>query len=261
VGEKLAGFKVRALLGDEAGQELDLVAKAEGKPIAIVFVHELTRPSAALMRLMMEYAAKRSGDGLAAGVVFLSDDATAAEGLVKRASGAMPKGVPVTLSLDGQEGPGAYGLNRKVALTVLVAKDNRVTANFSLVQPSVQADAPKIAAAIVDVLGGGKVPTLEELGAQGYTPATRPAAGAKEPDPNLRSLLAPLINKDGSQEMVDAAAKKVEAYCAEHPDTKLQIGDIARRIIDAGKLENYGTPAAQEYLKKWAREFKAPERR
>ena len=69
VGEKLAGFKVRALLGDDAGKEFDLVTRAAEKPIALIFVHEVTRPSVALTRLMMEYAAKRGSDGLSAGVV------------------------------------------------------------------------------------------------------------------------------------------------------------------------------------------------
>lgn len=261
VGEKLAGFKVRTLLGDDAGKEFDPVAQAAGGPIALIFVHEVTRPSVGLMRLVMEYAAKRQNDGLSAGVVFLSDDATDAENFVKRAAHAMPKGVPITLSLDGQEGPGAYGLNRKVALTVLVAKGNRVTANFALVQPSVAADAPKIAGAVVDVLGGGKVPTLEQLGAKGYAAETRPAPAAQKQDPNLRSLLVPLIAKNADRQAVDAAAKKIEAYAGEHPAARRQIGDIARRIIEAGKLENYGTPAAQEYLKKWAKQFTPSERK
>ena len=55
---------------------------------------------------------------------------------------------------------------------------------------------------------------------------------------------------------VEAAAKAVE----EHANAKgneafrKEIGRIANTIIDAGKLDNYGTPKAQEYLKKWATE-------
>ena len=36
---------------------------------------------------------------------------------------------------------------------------------------------------------------------------------------------------------------------------RIQIGDIARRIIEAGKLEDYGTPKCQEFLNKWSKEF------
>ena len=48
-------------------------------------------------------------------------------------------------------------------MTVLIAKDNQVTANFALVQPSIAADAAKIAQAIADVLGDQQAPTLEQL--------------------------------------------------------------------------------------------------
>ena len=33
---------------------------------------------------------------------------------------------------------------------------------------------------------------------------------------------------------------------------------IANTIIDAGKLTSYGTPRAQEYLRKWAKDFGSP---
>lgn len=162
VGEQVTPLTVRGVLGPQAGKELDLVKEADGKPLVIVFVSELTRPSVGLSRLVLNYAASKREDGLHAGLVLLTADATATEEWVKRASGALPARVPVGISTDGAEGPGAYGLNRKVAMTVIVAKDNKVTANFALVQPSVAADAPKIAAAIAEAIGAAP-PTLEEL--------------------------------------------------------------------------------------------------
>ena len=97
------------------------------------------------------------------GVAFLTADATDTKNWIKRAVGALPKNVPLGIAEGGQEGPGAYGLNRNVAITILVAKEGKVVANFALVQPSLQADGPKILKEIVDVLGGGKVPSIEEL--------------------------------------------------------------------------------------------------
>jgi hypothetical protein len=161
-GEKLTPFKIRTLLGDAAGEELDLVEQADGKPLVLFFVHEVNRPSIGLARTMLTFAARHKADGLQAGLIFLSGDATMTEAFVKRAAHALPEGVPIGVSTDGAEGPGAYGLNRKVTVTVLVAKDNQVTANFALVQPSLQADGPKIAQAIA-AAGGFKAPTLEEL--------------------------------------------------------------------------------------------------
>jgi hypothetical protein len=161
-GEGVTPFTVRGVLGPQAGSEYDLVKTADGKPLVVVFLNELTRPSVGLSRLVLGYAASRREDGLHSGLVLLTADATATEEWVKRASGALPPRVPIGISPDGAEGPGAYGLNRNVAMTVIVAKDGKVTANFALVQPSVAADAPKIAAAIAEAVGA-EAPTLEEL--------------------------------------------------------------------------------------------------
>jgi hypothetical protein len=253
VGERLSPFKVQGVLGDQAGKELDLVKQADGKPLVLVFVHELNRPSAATVRTVMTYAASRVKDGkLTAGVVMLTADATATEELLKRARPALPEGVPIGISLDGLEGPGAYGLNRKMTLTVLVAKENKVMANFALVQPSVQADAPKIAGAIAEALGI-KPPTDKELG---VAAAGRPKAKAADrQDPNLGPLLRAVIRKDASKEAVDEAAKKVVEYIDKNPAAAAQVGQIAKRIVDSGNLANYGTKEAQEHIRAWARKY------
>jgi len=253
VGEKLTPFKMRGVLGERAGQELDLVSDAAGQPLVIFFVQEVTRPSLGLTRLLMDYAATRANDGLHSGVVFLSGDATETENWMKRAANAMPQSERLGISVDGQEGPGAYGLNRHVALTVLIGKDNRVTANFALVQPSIQADAPRIAKEMVAVLGGGKVPSLAELGVRGDG---RPSS--QMDDPKLDALLRGLIRKTATPEEVRTAAEAIEAYVADKPPARQRVGSIARRIIEAAKLADYGTAEAQEYLKKWAKEFGDP---
>ncbi len=177
VSEKVTPFKIRGTIDDQAGKEIDLVEAAGGKPLLLVFVHERTRPSLGLARVVCEYAATKKSDGLSAGLVFLTADATGVADWLKVASAALPKGVTVGIAEGGAEGPGAYGLNRKVQLTVLVAKDNKVTANFALVQPSLQADGPKIAAAIAESVGA-KAPTAEEL--QKLGPMRRPMRQPKK---------------------------------------------------------------------------------
>jgi hypothetical protein len=82
-----------------------------------------------------------------------------------------------------------------------------------------------------------------------------PARGAAEQDPNLRPLLTRVIRRDATAEQVDEAAKAVEDYAAKNPDARKEIGRIGRTIVNAGKLADYGTPKAQEYLQKWAKEF------
>jgi len=254
VGEKLAPFTVRGVFDKEAGKDLDFVTQADGKPIVMIFVHDVNRQSISMTRILSGYSQSRSNDGVTTGVIFLDDDATAAENQLKRMQHALTPGVATAVSTEGREGPGSYGLNRNVMLTILVGKENQVTGNFALVQPSLQVDLPKILEEIVAV-AGGTVPKLDEL--PGMRGMLREQPAAKEV-PNLRPLLAPVIRRDASDQEVDQAARAVEERAAQDEAVRREVGRIAKTIIDAGKLENYGTKKAQEYLTKWAKEYGRP---
>lgn len=256
VGENLTPFKVRGVLDPHAGKDIDFIDMAKDKPVVLVFVHDLNRQSVSMVRVLTSYTKSRAKDGVTTGVVWLSEDATEGENAVKRIKHALTEGVPIGVSPDGREGPGKYGLNRKVTLTILVGNKNKVTANFALVQPSLQADLPKILEAVVKE-AGGKVPKLEDI--EGAPKMKEPAKG-KEQDPNLRGLLGPVIKRDATPEEVEKAAKAVEEYVAKNEATKAEVGRIANTIIDAGKLTDYGTPKAQEFLKKWAKEYRKPKK-
>ncbi|HKB40321.1 MAG TPA: hypothetical protein VKD72_28075 [Gemmataceae bacterium] len=248
VGEKLTGFKVVGVFDNREGKETDFVKEASGKPLLLIFVHEVTRPSAAVTRALAGYAATRQKDGLQAYVVWLHKDRTEAAAFLKRARKSLGLKVPVGISLDGAEGPGAYGLNRKVALTILVAKDNKVTANFALVQPSVT-DTPTIGEAIVKQIGG-KAPELKEL--EGYAFGKQPARpGTPERDPKLVELLRAVIRKDATPADVTRASTEVEKYAGDDRAKLRQLGEIAALVVKLG----YGTEAAQKQMKVWAEKY------
>jgi hypothetical protein len=248
-GEKLPPLKVRGVFDDDAGKDIDFVRRAGGKPIVLVFVHDANRPSVGLTRVLTTYTAGRAKDGLHTGVVWLSDDATQAENDLKRMRHALAKDAPIGISTDGKEGPGGYGLNRNVTLTILVGKEGKVTANFALVQPSLQADLPKILQEVVKV-AGGEVPKLEDLTSEKAPPPGRPAA-----DPKLPGLLRAVIQKTATKEDVDKAAAAVEAYVKDNEAARKEVGRIARTVVEGGKLDDYGTAPARDYLRKWAREY------
>jgi hypothetical protein len=247
---------------ESAGKTIDLVSTAGGKPILLVFVHEANRPSIAVSRALLNFGASRANDGLVSGLVWLADDPTAADQFLKRARGALPEKVPIGISVDGKEGPGAYGLNRNVTLTILVGKGDRVTANFALVQPSLQADVPKVLAEVVKLIGG-KVPPVNQLAASGKAADRMPDTRPSENDPGLTEVLRAVIRRDASPEQVARAGEAVEAYVAAHPKAKDQLGQITRRVVGSGKLENYGTLPAQKLITTWSERFgpKPPEKR
>ncbi len=251
VGESITPFKMKVAFAD---QTVDPVAEADGKPILLVFVHQLTRPSIATVRAVSKFAELRKGD-LQSAIVFLDDDMTALEGRLKRARHALPKYPLVGMSVDGAEGPGAYGLNRNATLTILVAKENKVSANFALKDASVAVDVPKIVGAACELIGGD-APQLSQL-----LPRAAMRRGGGGGAEQLPDLLRGVIRKTATPEQVDAAAKKVEAYVSQNRAAAKRLGEILDRIVGADKLDQYGSDHAREYLKRWHRKYGGGEKK
>lgn len=160
-GEKTTPFRVLDLSGPQKDREVDYVTEFKGAPTVIVFVHALERSIVPVLNVLDQYGAEKK-EGLKTLLVFLSDDRAMSQQRLPLVRQSLNLQAPVTLSLEGAEGPGNYGLNRKCLMTVIVAKENRVTASFALTQPGI-ADAPKVLAEIAKVIGDPKPPAAEEL--------------------------------------------------------------------------------------------------
>jgi len=255
VGEALPPLIVRGAFDAVAGKVIDPVTEAGQNPIVLIFIHDVNRLAISFGRTVSEYTNSRAADGLASAVILLDDDATTAEATLKRIRHALTDEVTHAVSIDGREGPGAYGLNRNVMLTILIAKDGKVTANHAIVQPSRNVDFPKVVKDIVDVVGGS-MPNIEKLleldSMRGEN--QRMNRDGNQP-PDMRPLLAPLIRKTATDEQVDAAAGIVERRANEDEAIKREVARISKTIASSDKLGNYGTPRAQYYLKKWAKDY------
>lgn len=248
-GEPAEGFEVLGVFPPLENQKFDFLAQAKDKPLLLIFVHDLNRQSIGFTRILGNYAASRASDGLETGIVWLDDDTTNAIATLRRTQHAFPKNVPVGISVDGREGPGSYGLNRKSTLTILLLEKNKTIANHALIQPSLQADLPIVLQTIVAKIGG-QVPPMESL--EGMP--RMESASTNEP-PNLRPWLTPIIRRDASDESIVEAATKLETFLQDNPAAQKEIGRITSTILNAGKLENYGTPKTQSYFKKWASQY------
>ena len=253
-GEPLVSFTIETLLDRDNVQQVDPIEAADGKPVLLVFIHERTRPSIGLTRSITEYASRWQSKNLMGAVIFLSDDPTETRNWAQRAQRAIPQQFPVGISPDGIEGPGAYGLNRNVMMTVLVGKENKVTANFALVQPSVQADGLRIVKAIAEAVG--EEPPTEEAFLAAQPQMRRADDAAPNLDAQYRSLMRPVIQKDADEATIDAAAKRLEEAAEKNPALKKRVAEAMGRIIEAGKLDMYGNAFGQAYMKKWAETWK-----
>ncbi|TWU57662.1 hypothetical protein [Rubripirellula reticaptiva] len=255
VGEPVVPFEARIVFGEDAGNHVNVIKGIDDGPVMLVFVQQVTRPSIALTRLLGNYASTKKDEGLQCRLIFLTSDPTETEAWLRRARGALPEGVSPMISMDGIEGPGAYGLHRKMTLTILIANQGRVVANFPLVQPSIQADAVKIGQAIEKVLGRKQTPSLAEMGFEERQMGMRGRADSSEQEGIYRQMMSPVIQKTATPEDVLAAAEQVEQFAAKNPWFKQRVHKATNLIVDGGKLSNYGTLSAQNYLKKWADEF------
>ena len=52
VGERLPGLMVRGAFADQAGEDIDLLQKADGGPMLLVFFHARTRPAFGLSNML-----------------------------------------------------------------------------------------------------------------------------------------------------------------------------------------------------------------
>lgn len=82
-------------------------------------------------------------------VVLLDENSPASQ--AKLAEFAKKEGIstPLTIALEGAQGPGAYKLKAEVPITVLVVRKNKVVANFAL---AASADAEGRKKEVADIL-------------------------------------------------------------------------------------------------------------
>ena len=247
-GEKLPGFVMKGAFGESEGKEINLVKTADGNPIVVIFVHERSRPAFGLANVIMKYCLEHKDD-VTRGICFLSADPTETQTWLGRIKNYFPKGTPVGISHDGVEGPGAYGLNRNVALTILVGKENKTTASFALVQPSLQADGPKVLAEIAKAIGTDQKPDIAK-----YIPRTRRSA-FPQTNPKLLQWIRQLTAQDTPKEKIDQSIEKIEALIKDKRNLQTQLGALAQRQLQSGRMKAIENKTVKSQIEQWARQY------
>lgn len=259
-GEPLPALPMQMILEEDPSRIEDVVADKDHPHRLIIFVHQLTRPGVAFTRTLGDYAATREKDGLKTAVVFLGADATELTESVRRARHALPQSIAVGISQDGLEGPGAYGLNRNMTLTILVASEGTVKGNYALVDPSMPVELPKVLDSLCKVVGG-EPPTVESLLQKGNNGRPMQARG-NQPNPanttppgyeKIEPLLRRLIRKETAETDVDKLASEIDKALEGFPLAQQRLKDVAGRVHNI-----YGTERAQYHLRRWAEIKDAP---
>lgn len=85
-----------------------------------------------LVKAIDKFVAANKEKRAAAYVVVLAENNEANQAQLAELAKKEGLSVPLTLALEGAQGPKSYKLHPEVPITVLVAKKNRVQANFAL---------------------------------------------------------------------------------------------------------------------------------
>ena len=239
------------------------MAEHAGAPRALVFVHQVERSLIPLLRIIEQYGIERQ-NLIRTEIVFLAPDRLTGEQKSRAVNGSLKLQARVGVSPDGIEGPGNYGLNKDCLMTVVTAKDNKVVANFALVQPGI-ADAPRVVAALAKSCGDENPRAAEELAAKqpgynmgrGREPAMKKGdekpkedfPGAVPTDEKLVGLLRQFIRQTNDEAAVDRVLAEVREHIKDNADLTKQAADGWTRVLHFG--DRYGTP----YARKAGREF------
>ncbi len=151
-GTTVAAVKVYAPVGARAGREYDALSVIGQEAGALLFIHELTRNTAPVIRGLDRLAEEYSLLGLENQTVFLSADRTQAEVRLKAVNGSLKLREPIVLSLDGAEGPGTFALDRKCTLTLVLVNAGKVVRSVGLTDTG-QNDVPVLRKWIEEITG------------------------------------------------------------------------------------------------------------
>ncbi len=239
VGEKLPAFPIESI----AGKKLDIVENAGEKPVVLVVLHKKTRPAFGFSRALMQYCVEKK-EKLSSAIVFLSNDNVEAKKWLNSISRYFPEDAMVGTSPDGIDGPGAYGLNRKVELTIIVAAEKKVLANFALTQPSNKVDGPKVIAAVAKVIKDSKVDANKYFGDQRRRVAKNPELGM---------LFRSLLDSSTSDEEIKSTIAKIEAMLKRNKRLGTQLAAMSKRISGTERMDSIENEMIQSKISKWAK--------
>jgi hypothetical protein len=228
VGDKLGDFKALGVSGPQADKEFQFLTQTKEKVALVIFVQKITRPALQFLRPVDDYAAKQ--EKLSVHVVWLTGDKgdkDETKAFLERAKDSLKLQTPVSICLEGNAGPAAYGLNDMATVTVLVVKDGKVAANFAYADPNGTV-AKDVIAAVAKALGKEAPKTTENTKSE------------------LQPLLRRIINKDIDEAGVNRVVAAMKKWAGDDADKRKELQQACRRIL----RQNTANETALAALKK-----------
>ena len=253
-GEKIKPFKVLSVKDGEAN-ELEIVKKTPDESTTLIcFVHKFSNDDRILFGLgLVDFYAARHKE-LTSHYVLLFDDTPKISKMIQAwARGSLFKNSLVSVSVDGADGPGAYGLNRNVAMTVVVAKGDQVVNNLVFNAPNYQ-DLQKIMAAVAKV-NDKPEPKLAEV--QNELRVERQKQQTKRikaspvfklaPNEELGRIMFGMVNARGNRiKNAERRSKLLLEWAGDSEERKAELKKYCKSVL-AGefKLDSYSRTAIE----------------
>ena len=137
-GEFIAPFHVTKLAGAkedgiEAGEETCYVCRNGGRPQVLIFSRSTDKPVAKLVQAVDKALEQNEDLQLRAVVSLLGEDPDELEEAAgKFAKDSKTKRVPFVLPFEFENGPEDYAIHEKAEVTVMLAVEGKVAANFAV---------------------------------------------------------------------------------------------------------------------------------
>jgi hypothetical protein len=236
-GEALPAFKVLAATGPHAGREVDYIREFGNSPILLIFIRDIDRNVYRVLWPCDRYASERAEAGLKTLYVYLAPDKVEGERRMQQVTKSLNLEVPAATSIDGVEGPGAYGLNKQVALTAIVAKDGKVVANRAIIQPGAL-EAQRIIGDLVPLVGGrvpsdivlARGPVRRVRKGMGVTDEMLEMAVAKDP-PELGEIFARMTPPQATGFHATRVIHDLKQWTGNNPDRRKYLAERIPAII------------------------------
>ena len=153
-GETLPPLEVIGLSDKREDEKIDVVKEFGDGEMILIFQDDTPGGVRGLLGFSraIKVFREKSNKELPVVSVFLDDDSSKIAAFSKRFRHLLQDVAIITVSPDGRDGPGAFGLNRNVNMTVLIAKDGKVLHNFVFPQSMLYPD-PHVMGAIAAQIG------------------------------------------------------------------------------------------------------------
>lgn len=131
VGDKVPTFYVRAITGPLNGKSVCYICRNGDRPVVMVFVREITPELRKLLKGIDELVDTHRAEGLRSFGVFMANESKMLLPVVQTLAFDEKLNMPLTISASSVDGAAGPHLQNDSAITIVLYRDQKVTANFS----------------------------------------------------------------------------------------------------------------------------------